>query len=259
MRPKATGETTRNDPIHHAEERPMKLFEDTPPLIQKQGLAGQVHDLLEKRIINGELPLGAPLNEDDMARTFGISRSPVREALSRLERSMLVERVGPRNRRILVPTMKFISDVYDTWVVIEIGRAYASCINASPSDHRRLEKLLDAMERTLDERKIEEHLELSDEFHGLLTRHCRNQYLLQLHRDCQRYVQWFANIYFRKVDISEQSMREHREIARHYIDRDFLGLSDSLQRHIRRQKNQVLAAMERMAQDGTLQDAEEAR
>lgn len=219
------------------------------PLIQKQALARQIYDLLESRIINGELALGAPLVEEDMAREFGISRSPVREALSRLERTMLVERVGPRNRRIVVPTSKFISDIYDTWVIIETGRAYSSCINASASDYRRIEKLLDGMERSLKIRDLDQHLELSAKFHDLLTRHCRNKYLLQLHRDCQRYVQWFANVYYKRVDISERSMREHREIARHYIDKDFLGLADSLQRHIRRQKNQVLATVMRAGPD----------
>jgi GntR family transcriptional regulator, rspAB operon transcriptional repressor len=220
------------------------------PLIQKQALARQLYDLLESRIISGELPLGSSLVEEDMAREFGISRSPVREALSRLERTMLVERVGPRNRRIVVPTSKFISDIYDTWVIIETGRAYSSCINASASDYRRIEKLLDGMELTLQNRELSRHLELSTKFHELLTRHCRNKYLLQLHRDCQRYVQWFVNIYYKRVDISERSMREHREIARHYIDKDFLGLADSLQRHIRRQKNQVLANIVRAASDG---------
>jgi GntR family transcriptional regulator, rspAB operon transcriptional repressor len=219
------------------------------PLIQKQALARQIYDLLESRIISGELPLGSSLVEEDMAREFGISRSPVREALSRLERTMLVERVGPRNRRIVVPTSRFISDVYDTWVIIEMGRAYSSCINASASDYRRIEKLLDGMELSLKNRDLDQHLELSTKFHELLTRHCRNKYLLQLHQDCQRYVQWFANIYYKRVDISERSMHEHREIARHYIDKDFLGLADSLQRHIRRQKNQVLATVMRAGPD----------
>jgi DNA-binding GntR family transcriptional regulator len=106
------------------------------------------------------------------------------------------------------------------------------------------------MELTLQKRELSQQLELSTKFHELLTRHCRNKYLLQLHRDCQRYVQWFVNIYYKRVDISERSMREHREIARHYIDKDFLGLADSLQRHIRRQKNQVLANIVRAASDG---------
>ena len=219
-------------------------------LIKKQALASQLYDLLESRIINGELALGTSLIEEDMAHEFGISRSPVREALSRLERTMLVERVGPRNRRIVVPNSKFIADVYDTWVVIETGRAYSSCVNASASDHRRIERLLDGMELSLKDGDLAQHLALSETYHDLLTRHCRNNYLLTLHRDCQRYVQWFVNVYYKQVDISDQSMREHREIARYYIDKDFLGLADSLQRHIRRQKNQVLATVMRTVPNG---------
>jgi DNA-binding GntR family transcriptional regulator len=226
------------------------------PLIQKQALARQIYDLVESRIVSGELALGTTLTEEDMAREFGISRSPVREALSRLERTMLVERVGPRSRRIVVPTSKFISDVYDTWVIIETGRAYSSCINASASDSRRLEKLLEGMELSLKSRDMDQHLELSTKFHDLLTRHCRNNYLLRLYEDCQRYIQWFSNIYFKQVDISEESMREHREIARYYVDKDFLGLADSIQRHIRRQKNQVLAIIMRDASDETVDRAD---
>jgi DNA-binding GntR family transcriptional regulator len=221
------------------------------PVIQKQALARQIYDLVESRIISGEIALGTTLTEEDMAKEFGISRSPVREVLSQLERTMLVERVGPRTRRVVVPTSKFISDIYDTWVIIETGRAYSSCVNASASDTRRLEKLLEEMELSLKNRNMDQHLELTEKFHDLVTRHCRNGYLLRLHLDCQRYVQWFSNVYFKQVDISEQSMREHRDIARHYLDKDFLGLADSIQRHIRRQKNQVLAIIMRDRSEGT--------
>jgi len=219
------------------------------PLIEKKALAGQIFDLLETRIISGELNPGSSLVEEDMATEFGFSRSPVREAIARLERTMLVERVGPRLRRVVVPTPKFISDIYDTWVVIEVGRCYSSCVNSPASDGRRIEKLLRDMALSLKQRDIPRHVELSASFHDLLVDRCNNKYLAELHRDCQKYVQWFGNIYFGKVDISANSLREHGEIARHYIDKDFLGLADAVQRHIRRQKNEVLAILMRSDTD----------
>lgn len=219
------------------------------PVIEKKALAGQIFDLLENRIISGQLNPGSSLVEEDMAAEFGFSRSPVREALARLERTMLVERVGPRLRRVVVPTSKFISDIYDTWAVIEVGRCYSSCVNSPASDHRRIDKLLRGMTQSLKQRDISRHVELSGVFHDLLVSRCNNKYLADLHQDCQRYVQWFSNIYFGKVDISASSLREHNEIARHYVDKDFLGLTDSVRRHIRRQKNEVLAILMRSDTD----------
>jgi len=212
-------------------------------VLQKQVLSVQLYELLRQRIVSGELPLGASLVEEKVGREYGVSRSPVREALSRLESAKLVERIGPRTRQISTPAPKFVSDIYDTWVIIEIGRAYSSCTNAPAADAHRIQTLLDGMEQSLRSRDMARHLEITAKFHDLLTRHCRNDYLLQMARDCERFVEWFSNIYYRQVDISGLSLKEHRDIARHYIDKDLLGLIASIDRHIRRQKKQVLATI----------------
>jgi DNA-binding GntR family transcriptional regulator len=212
-------------------------------LISRKSLSSQVFEILETRIINGVLRPGSRLAEEAIAQELGISRSPVREAISELERVYLAERIGPRDRRVVVPTTKFVADIYDTWCIVEIGRTYLSCITAPPADHSRIEGLLDRMEDSLRAGEREHHAELSTEFHKLLTQRCHNERLLRVLRDCERHIQWLETIYYRDIDSSENSMREHREIARRYIEKDLLGLISAIQDHTRRQRNLVIATM----------------
>jgi DNA-binding GntR family transcriptional regulator len=213
--------------------------------IQKKSLSVQVFELLERRIVNGTLRPGSRLAEEAIAEEFGISRSPVREAISELERVGLAERLGPRARRVVTPTIEFISEIYDTWCILEIGRTYLSCIAAPASDHQRILELLDAMEETMRLGQLEQHVDLSREFHKMLTHRCGNEQLLRVIRDFERHTVWLTTIYFSEVDVSQASMKEHREIARHYIGKDVLGLIDCVQRHARRQGIKVRLVMMR--------------
>ncbi len=113
------------------------------PIIQKKSLSEQVFAVLESRIVNGALRPGSRLAEEAIAEEFGISRSPVREAIFELERVGLAERLGPRVRRVVTPTIEFISEIFDTWCILEIGRTYLSCIAAPIGDHEHILRLLE--------------------------------------------------------------------------------------------------------------------
>src|SRR5919197_2752025 len=107
-------------------------------LIQRKNLSDQVYEILEKRILVGDMLPGTRLAEEAIADEFGVSRSPVREAIAELERIGLAERSGVRDRRVVVPSAKFISDTYDTWSILEVGRCYLSSLAASPEDHEKI-------------------------------------------------------------------------------------------------------------------------
>lgn len=229
------------------------------PIIQKKSLSEQVFAVLESRIVNGALRPGSRLAEEAIAEEFGISRSPVREAIFELERVGLAERLGPRVRRVVTPTIEFISEIFDTWCILEIGRTYLSCIAAPIGDHEHILRLLDSMEETMKSGDHARHVELSREFHRMLTHRCTNQQLLRVVRDFDRYTSWLKTIYFSEVDVSRSSMREHREIARHYISRDVLGLIDCVQRHAKRQGIKVRLVMMRQLDEVKVEADDAAR
>ena len=117
--------------------------------LQAKSLGRQVYELLEHRIITGELPPGARLAEEALAAELGVSRSPIREAIADLDRSGLAERGGKRDRRVTIPDERFIVETYAVWSLLEAGNAYEASLNATAETHRACFRLLDQLERAL--------------------------------------------------------------------------------------------------------------
>src|SRR5580704_1227505 len=95
---------------------------DSKDMLERKTLSSQLYDILERKVITGELPPGTRMSEESVAENFKVSRSPAREALIDLEKAGLAVRVGARDRMITVPTREMISSKYDLWWIIEVGR-----------------------------------------------------------------------------------------------------------------------------------------
>ncbi|MPZ35583.1 MAG: FCD domain-containing protein [Rhodospirillales bacterium] len=212
-------------------------------MLQRKNLSAQVYDILEKRILTGDIPPGASLAEESAAEEFGISRSPVREAISALEQIGLAERGRGRDRRVVIPSAKFIADTYDAWTILEAGRCYLSSLAATAEDHDEIRRALSGMEKAKRAHDLAIYSELSRRFHHLLKCRCDNVQILSVFNNFEKYRQWLVALYHDDTDTSESTMKEHREIAKRYIEKDLAGLTASIQRHIAGQKDRVLASM----------------
>jgi DNA-binding GntR family transcriptional regulator len=213
------------------------------PLLQRKNLSDQIYEILEKRIIEGDMLPGTRLAEEAVADEFGVSRSPVREAIAELERIGLAERAGVRDRRVVVPSAKFIADTYATLAILEIGRCYLSSLAAPTDDHEKIRWVLDEMDKVKRRGPVAQFVKLSRQFHELLKFRCDNAQLLSALAGFEKYSRWLSAIYFNDIDTSETSTKEHRQIAEAYIKRDLLSLTAVMQRHISRQRDRVLASL----------------
>jgi len=103
---------------------------DTGSLPPRKNLSRAIYESLETAIVQGRLQPGTRLAEDRLSTRFGVSRSPVREAISELERVGLAERGTMRDRRVSVPSEAFIVDCFDVWVLLESERLYESSLRS---------------------------------------------------------------------------------------------------------------------------------
>jgi DNA-binding GntR family transcriptional regulator len=222
----------------------VEMNDDQFNLLQRKHLSEQLYDILESRIIKGDLPPGTPLAEESIAEEFGISRSPARAAIFELERIGLAERLSARDRRVAVPTAKLISDIYDTWSILEIGRTYLSSLAAPRSDHDEIMRTLRDMEAAGRKRQYAVHLKLSKRLHDLLHCRCDNRQIQMLVRNFDKYRRWLVAIYFQDYEKSEDAISEHRTMAKCYVDKDLPGLAQVIQRHIGHQRERMLRQLE---------------
>jgi DNA-binding GntR family transcriptional regulator len=106
-----------------------------------------VYEQLHQKIVNGDIPPGERLTEIALAERFGISRTPVREALRRLEQDGLVERTV-RGMRVRERSPNEILEIYEVRILLEGAAARAAATRRTPLDVARLEQLHESMLQT---------------------------------------------------------------------------------------------------------------
>ncbi|MCW4385072.1 GntR family transcriptional regulator [Salinibacterium sp. SYSU T00001] len=148
--------------------------------------AALVDDLaarIRSKIMSGEIPIGAPLRQAELAAEFGISRTPVREALRQLQTGGLIEVVPNRGAVVRVPVPWEVREVYEVRAELEALAAKRGVKRMTPEMVDELRRVNDAMyehskrvaagESTGDDSTGAEN----DQFHTLIYRASGNSRL----------------------------------------------------------------------------------
>lgn len=208
--------------------------------VQRKNLTEQLYEILERQIISGEILPGTKLSEENVADAFGVSRSPAREAITELERIGLAARAGTRDRMVAMPTEDLIRETFEVWWILDAGRTYLASLEATPEEHKRLYELLDEIDASQSKGDEAGRAKLMEEFHQLLYGGCKNEQLLRILHDYGKYIRWFKELYFKRLDKSEASRMEHRQMVDHYVNKDLLGLTGVIRKHILRQRDETM-------------------
>lgn len=138
------------------------------PIEGSESLAARVEDRLRMAILAGELPPGARLSVPDLARRFGVSRTPVREAVSALERAGLAV-VRPRHGALVFGGgREDLTHLYELRGALD---GLAAGLAANRMDARERAELQDVMARhtaAIRARDVEKHVACDIEFHRLI-------------------------------------------------------------------------------------------
>lgn len=132
------------------------------------------YERLKTEILNGELPPGFQAPEPDIASRLGMSRTPVREALIRLEADGLVDLVPRRGAKVLPVSRQDICEIYQILSALEALAAETACRNAQPDLLGDLGEILDRSDEALADGNIEAWAVLDDRFHRLVAKSSGN-------------------------------------------------------------------------------------
>lgn len=171
-----------------------------------------VYQTLRSQILSGGLQAGTRLVEESTARLLGVSRTPVRDAIFRLETERLVTRDARGGTVVASLTPEEIEDIYAVRSSLEGLAARLAVRTMSPRDHLRLEHVQAKLEEATEQERFDDLTVLDLHFHDVILRSTRNQTLIsfmeQLHTGLSR------------VDASTlaypgraaEAMREHRSL-----------------------------------------------
>lgn len=133
----------------------------------------QIYLLLRQAIVSGRFPVGAQMIETALAEEHGVSRTPIREALRRLENDGLVERSSRGGMRVRIWSTDEVFDLYEVRIVLEAHAAATSAERRTLLDLARLRQANDTM-RSADVRNGQELRDTNLVFHEALWRASHN-------------------------------------------------------------------------------------
>jgi DNA-binding GntR family transcriptional regulator len=184
-------------------------------LLREQGDSGTtaeaVYRALRHGIVHGQLAPGERLRSDALANELRVSRTPVREALRKLEAEGLVEHSGSR----LVVRALSEQDLTELFYVREALEGMAARLaaeNATPSEIAEIRELLDDMETVRRRGALEMLRRLTGEFHQLVSRASHNNRLVRALTTLLDNVRKIQTSTLFGEGRAEQALQEHRQL-----------------------------------------------
>ncbi|MCG8641752.1 MAG: GntR family transcriptional regulator [Desulfobacterales bacterium] len=196
------------------------------PLIEK------VLNALEKAIISGDIVPGDHLSEAGLAKSLGISRAPVREALIRLEEANVVKKTY-NGREVVKISNKDLEEFHEVKLLLEVHAATTGCQKASKKTITRLSELTSKMEYLVDNNSNDflELQRINHKFHDMLVKSSGNKKLYDTYLKTAKQIRWTTSLSVSNMNINKSSLKDHRAIFQAFSQGDAPKLAHLLKKH----------------------------
>lgn len=198
-----------------------------------------VYRALRSDILNGLIPAGSPVSQVQLAKRFGVSRGPVREALRLLQQEGLVEAEVNHRTRIARVSHEVIEGIYSQRIVLEALSIGMTVPKLTEEELDRLRTLTEEMDR-LTGVDVELWTEAHTEYHQLLVSHS-GPHLIDTVQSLSQLSERYRRIFMSESPrVWGSSIAEHQEILEACVARDARLASIRLARHLARTAITVL-------------------
>ncbi len=200
-------------------------------------LSDLAYELVRNRILAGEFGPGAPIRQDIVSDELGVSKIPVREALTRLEQDGLLTSYPNRGYVVRDLTTGEADEVFALRLKLEPDAVAQAAQRASHEQQEAATAALSALEAELRQLESRQHVALNRAFHMALVRPCgglvTTQLLERLHLLAERYV---------RVHLAGREARanqEHRRLLEAWMARDSAQVMALTRNHVRGMRNDL--------------------
>ena len=206
-------------------------------------IADQVFEILERDILTGEYPRGEVLTEARLCEKLGVSRTPVREALLRLEQEHLVLS-SSRGMRVLGLEPGDIEDIYEIRMRVEGLAARRAAERAGEEEIAQLKGVLDMQEFFTQKGDSDNIIDADNRFHDMLYRISGSIVLYETLSPLHRKIVKYRRVSVRKTERAQHSFAEHKAVYEAIVAHDAALAEERLLLHTTNARNSILALEE---------------
>lgn len=214
-------------------------------LTVSQPAGEEVFKRIRRMILDGELKDGERLIERRLGEMLNVSRTPVREALRKLEAEGLLRREPYHGLLVAKLTPEDAVEILSIREVLEGLAANLAAARRSTQRLRTLRGLLGKMEKAFAGNDSESFGTTHIEFHETICAAAESPRLLQLVSSVEEYLHSFTSIGYRLDGRSRQACQEHREILECIATRDGVVAEEKARAHVRHSREALLAVLNR--------------
>ncbi|AUS98465.1 GntR family transcriptional regulator [Clostridium thermosuccinogenes] len=199
-----------------------------------------IFDTLREAIIMGELKPGERLMEVQLAEKMGVSRTPVREAIRKLELEGFVTMVPRRGVQVADLSMKDIIDVLEIRASLDSLATSLAAERITNDELKDLKHVNNQFTNYVEKENLQNSIKKDVEFHELIYRCSRNEKLLQITNNLREQVHRFRVIYMKDLSAHKGLVAEHCEILEAIEARDPERAGMLARKHIENQEQAIL-------------------
>jgi DNA-binding GntR family transcriptional regulator len=212
-------------------------------------LEEKVYISLEEQIISQKLRPGESVTEMKLSRELGVSRTPVREALQRLDREGLIKLIPNKGAVVLGISEQDLIDIYKIRMRLE---GLAARIAAEKKDEqfcRALGDNVDLTEFYMTKGDIEKVKNLDSEFHDIIYRCCESRMLGKTLSELHRYIASYRKLSLAVSGRIDRSLAEHKEIYDAIASGNADAADELMSKHVERALENLLKIINKNEKD----------
>ncbi len=216
-----------------------------------------VFQTLRKAILRGELEPGTRLMETQLGEKLGVSRTPIREAIRKLELEGLVVMVPRKGAQVAQFTEKDIQDVLEVRGALEALAAKLACKKMDDRAFLKLQLAITEYAYAVRENDIETMVQKDVEFHETIFNATDNDKLIQLFNNVREQVNRYRITYLKNAEDNKAVHEEHLEILEALKAKDEIRASKIAAKHIQTQCDSIMAFIKSRSLETAMEEMDE--
>lgn len=182
--------------------------------LQKKSLAEQVFQHIKRMILSEELTGGQRIPEERIAQAFGVSRTPIREALRKLEKSGLVNIVPRSHAEVITLDLEDAKHIGEARIALECMAVRLLAERATAQDCAELRRISDTCRKNADQEDIGEVFESDNDLHTEIAKRSGNPYIRELLDNLSIKIQLLRTTTCVTIDSIRQDIGRHERIIK---------------------------------------------
>ena len=202
-----------------------------------------VFNTLRRAILKGELKPGERLMEITLADKLGVSRTPIREAIRKLELEGLVGMAPRKGAKVASITERDLNDVLEVRKGMEVLAISLACKRITGEELEKLETIEQSFQKLIESGNLTELAEMDVKFHDTIYQATNNQRLVQLLNNLREQMYRYRMEYLKDIAVRRTLAEEHKAICRALRERDEQQAEEYVSIHIDNQQKAIIRSL----------------